>query len=58
VKLIKGILLGIVVLSMSQVIAKADDDAATEIRLLKAKLKKLEQRIDAQIQKAAETREN
>jgi hypothetical protein len=58
VKLIEGILLGIVVLSTSQVvIAKADDDAATEIRLLKAKLKKLELRIDAQIQKAAETRE-
>lgn len=58
VKLIKGFLLGIVVLSTSQVvIAKADDDAATEIRLLKAKLKKLEQRIDAQTLKAAETRE-
>jgi hypothetical protein len=42
VKLIKGILLGIVALSTSQTIAKADDDAATQIRLLKAQLKKLE----------------
>jgi hypothetical protein len=56
VKLIKGILLGIVVLSTSQATAKADDDAATELRLLKAKLKKLEQRVDAQSRKEAETR--
>ncbi len=55
-KLIKGILLGIVVLSASQGIAKADDDTATEIRLLKAQLKKLEQRVNAQGQKEAETR--
>jgi len=48
VKLIKGILLGIVALSASQVAAKADDDTATEIRLLKAQLKKLEQRLNAQ----------
>jgi hypothetical protein len=39
VKLIKRILLGIVVLSTTQVMAKAEDDAATEIRLLKEKLK-------------------
>jgi hypothetical protein len=57
VKLLKRFLLGIVVLSVNQVTAKADDDAATEIRLLKVKLKKLEQRIDAQTQRAAETRE-
>jgi outer membrane murein-binding lipoprotein Lpp len=56
VKLIKGILLGIVVLSTSQVTAKADDDAATQIRLLKAQLKKLEQRVDAQSKEAAATR--
>jgi hypothetical protein len=56
VKLIKGILLGIVVLSASQVTAKADDDAASQIRLLKAQLKKLEQRVDAQSQKEAKTR--
>jgi len=55
-KLIKGIVLGIVVLSTSQATAKADDDAATQIRLLKAQLKKLEQRVDAQSQKEAETR--
>jgi hypothetical protein len=55
VKLIKGILLGIVVLSTSQVTAKADVDAATEIRLLKEKLKKLEQRVDAQSRKETET---
>ena len=53
--MIKGILLGIVVLSTSQVTAKADVDAATEIRLLKEKLKKLEQRVDAQSRKEIET---
>jgi hypothetical protein len=56
VKLIKGILLGIVVLATSQATARANDDTATEIRLLKAQLKKLEQRLDAQSQKNAETR--
>ena len=55
-KLIEGILLGIAVLSTSQTTAKADDDAATEIRLLKAQLKKLEQRVDAQGKKEIETR--
>ena len=55
-KLIKGILLGIVVLATSQTTARADDDTATEIRLLKAQLKKLEQRLDVQSQKGAETR--
>jgi outer membrane murein-binding lipoprotein Lpp len=55
VKLIKGILLGIVVLSACQTTAKAEDDAATQIRLLKAQLKKLEQRVDAHSQKEAET---
>src|SRR5258708_7548445 len=53
VKLIKGILLGIVVLATSQATARADDDTATEIRLLKAQLKKLEQRLDAQSQTRA-----
>jgi hypothetical protein len=57
VKLIKGILLGIVALTTSQAIAKADDGTTKDIRLLKAELKKLEQRLDAQNQKAAETRE-
>ena len=46
-KCLKRILLGIVVLSTSQATAKADDEAATEIRLLKAQLEKSEQRIDA-----------
>ena len=55
-KLIKRILLGIVVLSTTQVMAKADNDAATEIRLLKEKLKKLEQRVDAQSRKETDTR--
>lgn len=55
-KLIKGILLGIVVLATSQTTARADDGAATEIRLLKAQLRKLEQRVDAQSQKGAEAR--
>jgi outer membrane murein-binding lipoprotein Lpp len=56
VKLMKGILLGIVALSSSQVTAKADDDAASQIRLLKAQLKRLEQRVDEQSQKEAKTR--
>jgi outer membrane murein-binding lipoprotein Lpp len=56
VRLIKGILLGVVVLATSQATARADDGAATEIRLLKAQLKKLEQRVDAQSQKGAEAR--
>ena len=40
VKLIKGILLGIVALATSQAIAKADDGTTKDIRLLKAELKK------------------
>jgi hypothetical protein len=36
VKLIKGILLGIVALATSQAIAKADDGTTKDIRLLKA----------------------
>jgi len=40
VKLIRGILLGIVALATSQAIAKADDGTTKDIRLLKAQLKK------------------
>jgi hypothetical protein len=57
VKLKKGILFGIVALATSQAIAKADDGTTKDIRLLEAQLKKLERRLDAQNQKAAETRE-
>jgi len=55
VRLTKAILVGTVVLATSHVVAKAEDDAATEIRLLKAQLKKLEQRVDVQGQREAET---
>ena len=55
-KLMRGLLFGIVVLSANSGIAKAEEDTATEIRLLKAKLKQLEQRVDTQAQKEAETR--
>jgi hypothetical protein len=46
VKLIKGILVGAVLLSAGQ--ALADDSTTAEIRLLKEKLRQLEQRVDTQ----------
>jgi len=49
VKILKGILLGGVLMSTSQ--AFAQDDTASEIRLLKAKLKQLEQRVENQDRK-------
>ena len=45
-KLIKGILVGTVLLSAGQ--ALADDSTTAEIRLLKEKLRQLEQRVDTQ----------
>jgi hypothetical protein len=51
VKLLKGIFLGGVVISASQIFAQqvfAQEDTASEIRLLKAKLKELEQRVEVQ----------
>ncbi len=45
-KLIKGILVGTVLLSAGQ--ALADDSTTSEIRLLKEKLRQLEQRVDTQ----------
>ena len=54
VKLLKGLFLGTVLLSTSQ--AFAEEDTASEIRLLKAKLKQLEQRVESQGQKESETR--
>jgi hypothetical protein len=52
VKLLKGIVLGGALLTASQ--AFAEDDTVTEIRLLKAKLKPLEQRVESQGQKESE----
>jgi hypothetical protein len=46
VRLLKGILVGAALVAASQ--AFADDDAASEIRLLQAKLKQLEQRVEDQ----------
>jgi hypothetical protein len=54
VKLLKGIILGGAPLNASQ--AFAEDDTVTEIRLLKAKLKQLEQRVENQGQKESEIR--
>ena len=45
-RLIRCVLIGGILISASE--AFADDDAASEIRLLKAKLKQLEQRVDDQ----------
>ena len=50
-KLLKGIVLGSVLISTNQIIAQhafAQQDTTSEIRLLKAKLKQLEQRVDDQ----------
>ncbi len=51
VKLLKSIVVGSVLISAGQVLpqrAFAEDDTSTEIRLLKAKLKQLEQRVEDQ----------
>jgi hypothetical protein len=53
-KIIRGVLLGGVVAMVASHAAKADSDA-DEIRLLKAQLKKLEQRVDTQSRKNFET---
>jgi len=54
VKLLKGILVGGILLSGGHAIAA--EDTSAEIRLLKAKLKELEQRVDTQGRKESETR--
>jgi hypothetical protein len=54
VKLLKGIVLGGALLSAGH--AMADDDTVAEIRLLKAKLKQLEQRVESQGKKEYEIR--
>jgi hypothetical protein len=54
VKLLKGIVLGGALLTAGQ--ALAEDDTVTEIRLLKAKLKQLKQRVESQGQKESEMR--
>lgn len=54
--IIRGILLGSVLLSATQ--AVAEDNTAAEIRLLKATLKQLEQRVETQQRKNDETRAN
>ena len=51
VKLIKAIVVGGVLISASQILARqasAEEDTSAEIRLLKAKLKQLEQRVESQ----------
>ncbi len=56
-KLLKGILLGSVLISTGQVFAQqafAEEDTSSEIRLLKAKLKQLEQRVEDQGRKEKE----
>ena len=53
-KLLKGIILGGALLGAGQ--AFAEDDTVAEIRLLKAKLKQLEQRVENQGQKESEIR--
>lgn len=52
--LLRGIILGSILLSATQAIA--DDNTAAEIRLLKEKLKQLEQRVETQQRKNDETR--
>jgi len=62
VKLLKGILVAVVLISASQVFlqqafmqqAFAEEDTSSEIRLLKAKLKQLEQRVENQGRKRRE----
>jgi hypothetical protein len=54
VKRLKGFVLGGALLSAGQVMA--EDNTAAEIRLLKEKLKQLEQRVERQGQKESETR--
>jgi hypothetical protein len=57
VKLLKSILLGSVLISTGQVFAQqafAEEDTSSEIRLLKAKLKQLEQRVENQGRKEKE----
>jgi hypothetical protein len=54
VKLLKGFVLGVVLLSAGH--ARADDGTAAEIRLLKEKLKQLEQRVEAQNKRVNEAR--
>ena len=56
-KLLKGIVLGSVLISTSQVFAQqvfAEEDTTSEIRLLKAKLRQLEQRVENQGRKERE----
>ena len=55
--LLKGIVLGSVLISASQIFVQqafAEEDTASEIRLLKAKLKQLEQRVESQGRKEKE----
>src|SRR5258708_24444 len=57
VNLLKGIVLGSVLISASQIFVQqafAEEDTASEIRLLKAKLKQLEQRVESQGRKEKE----
>jgi hypothetical protein len=57
VKILKGILLGSVLISTNQTLAPkafAEEDTTSEIRLLKAKLKQLEQRVENQGRKERE----
>jgi hypothetical protein len=54
VKSLKSLILGTALLSTGQ--AFAEENTASEIQLLKAKLKQLEQRIESQGQKEYETR--
>src|SRR5258708_16285552 len=57
VNLLKGIVLGSVLISTSQIFVQqafAEEDTASEIRLLKSKLKQLEQRVENQGRKERE----
>src|SRR5258708_22113103 len=57
VNLLKGIVLGSVLISASQIFVQqafAEEDTASEIRLLKAKLKQVEQRVESQGRKEKE----